>query len=248
MTLSSTPTSPRLIGLDLARTLALIGMAIYHLTWDLTFFGYVAWETLALPEWRIFARLVAGSFLFLAGVSLYLAHSRGVRRAAYLRRLGMIVLAALGITLVTFVAMRPSFIFFGILHSIAAASVIGLLFLRAPVAVTLLVAAIAFAAPMVARHAIFDAPWLLWVGLSQQVPPSNDYEPVLPWIAPFLIGMALCKVALSRGLIARWATWAPGRWAAILAVAGRHSLAIYLIHQPVLFALVWAMSQIAAPS
>jgi uncharacterized membrane protein len=80
------------------------------------------------------------------------------------------------------------------------------------------------------------------------VPPSNDYEPVLPWIAPFLIGMALCKVALSRGLIARWATWAPGRWAAILAVPGRHSLAIYLIHQPVLFALVWAMSQIAAPS
>ncbi|MCF3639769.1 heparan-alpha-glucosaminide N-acetyltransferase domain-containing protein, partial [Rhizobium sp. TRM95111] len=144
-------------------------------------------------------------------------------------------------------AFPDSFIFFGILHSIAAASLVGLLLLRLPAALWVVLAIAAFALPHVARSAAFDHPALWWVGLSQTIPRSNDYVPLLPWLGPFLLGMAA-----ARFLAGRLATFdgavmpaRPSRWKNLLAAAGRHSLAIYLLHQPLLIAIVFLASQIA---
>lgn len=59
----------RIALLDALRGLALVAMAVYHFVWDLEFFGYVAAGTAGTGGWRMFARLIASSFLFLAGYS-----------------------------------------------------------------------------------------------------------------------------------------------------------------------------------
>lgn len=236
---------PRIPLIDQARGVALIAMAVYHFTWDLGFFGYIEPETATTGGWRLFARLIAGSFLFLVGFSLVLGHQQGFRPRPFFLRLGKIALAAGAITLATWFAFPQTFIFFGILHAIAAASLVGLLFLRLPVVVTLAAAAAAVAAPLYLRAPVFDHPALWWVGLSVEVPRSNDYVPFLPWIAPVLLGIALARLFVASALPERLAGFGnivKSRWKSLLEAAGRHSLAIYLVHQPVLIALVYGVS------
>ena len=138
---------PRIELVDLARGTALAAMAVYHFTWDLEFFSYVDAGTTAIGGWKVFARCIASSFLFLVGVSLFLAHGDGVRWPGFGRRLAMIGGAAAAISLATWIAVPKTFIFFGILHQIALASLLGLPFLRLPWAVNLLAAAGVVAAP-----------------------------------------------------------------------------------------------------
>lgn len=222
---------PRILALDLARSLALVCMAIFHFTFDLEMFGYLPWGTTSQGFWYYFARMIAGSFLFLAGVGLVLAHGRRIRWRAFAKRFAMVAGAALLVTMGTYYYNRSGFVLFGILHCIALCSVIGLIFLRAPRVVTIAVAAGCFVLPWVYQDAAFNAPWLLWLGLSVEKPFMMDYVPVLPWVAPFLAGMAV-RVP--------WPQVAASRLTRILAFPGRHSLIVYLIHQPILIGLIWA--------
>jgi uncharacterized membrane protein len=238
---------PRIDALDMARGAALVAMAVYHFTWDLEFFGYVEPGLTAVGGWKLFARCIAASFLFLAGVSLFLAHGDGIRWPGFLRRLAMVGGAALAISVATYVAMPDAFIFFGILHQIALAGVLGLAFLRLPAALTLIVAAAIFAAPFYLRAAPFDHPALWWVGLSTHSLRSNDYVPLFPWFAAVLAGIATARLAVSSGVAVRLATWRPAGWSRPLIFGGRHSLAVYLIHQPVLIGCVWLAAQIFPP-
>ena len=241
---AATAASPAPVGripaVDVARSAALLGMAIFHLAFDLEMFGLIAPGTVGSGLWPAFARLVAGSFLFLAGVSLWLAHGHGIRWRGYLRRLAVLVLAAACVSAATYAVMPASFVHFGILHSIAAASVIGLAVLRLPVFALLALAGAVVVAPDILRSDAFNHPALWWTGLSTAPRPSVDFEPVLPWAAPFLAGLAVAKAAEANGVWARLAGRPLGP--AWLGWPGRHSLLVYLVHQPVLIALVWAAS------
>jgi len=240
---------PRLTRIDIARGVALIAMAIYHFGWDLEFFGYIAPATTAHGGWKLFARCIASSFLFLVGFSLVLAHGRAIRWEAMGKRLLQIGAAAAAISAVTYYMSPDNFIFFGILHQIALASVLGLLFLRLPPVVTLIVAAFVITAPFYAQSDIFNQMWLAWIGLSTVPPRSNDYVPLFPWFGAVLIGIAAARIfkrfnwlpILSGGI-------KPALLQKPLTFIGRHSLAFYLIHQPVLIALVYLFSQIVPPA
>ncbi len=233
-------TAPRIHALDLARTLALAAMVVFHFTFDLMLFGHAPPGTVFMGFWPWFARGIAASFLFLAGVSLWLAHGRAIRWRAFMRRFAVVAGAAALVTVATYFAMGEQFIRWGILHAIAACSLIGLAFLRAPAALTLAVAAAVFAAPHLGRFALFDAPWWLWLGLSQTIPPMMDYEPLLPWLCPLLLGIASARLIDRAGGWEVLRRWQPGPLGRALAWPGKHSLAIYLIHQPLLFGAVYA--------
>jgi uncharacterized membrane protein len=224
----------RILWLDTARTIAVIGMVIYHFTFDLGMFGFIDANTPVTGFWAVFARSIAGSFLALAGFSLYLAHHRGVNWRDFGRRVGVLVSCAALITVATYYAMPQQFIFFGILHSIALASLLGLAFLRLPWAVTLLLAVMILAVPQMYRDMAFDVPWLLWVGLAPGFPQTMDYEPMFPWFGAFLLGMAAAQYMLSRGPLTR-RLGSP--LMARITWPGRHSLVIYLVHQPVIIGL-----------
>jgi uncharacterized membrane protein len=238
----------RIDAIDIARGLALVAMAIYHFTWDLEFFGYVPASMTAVGGWKLFARCIASSFLFLVGVSLFLGHAKGIRWSGFLRRLAMVAGAALAISVVTYLAVPEGFIFFGILHQIALASVLGLAFLRLPAVVTLLAAAAVIAAPHYLRSDFFNDSWWWWTGLSENRPRSNDYVPIFPWFAAVLTGIAAARIAERTGIVAKLATLRAPRWTWPLTFGGRHSLAVYLIHQPVLIACIWLFAQIFPPT
>ncbi|HHZ07571.1 MAG TPA: DUF1624 domain-containing protein [Rhizobiales bacterium] len=238
------PPSRRIEAIDLARGAALVAMAVYHFTWDLEFFGYAEAGLTAHGGWKIFARSIASSFLFLAGVSLFLAHGETFRRAAFVKRLAQVAGAAAAISAVTWFAVPSGFIFFGILHQIALASILGLAFLRLPWPVTLAAAAVFVAGPHFLRSEVFDHAVWWWLGLSSANPRSNDYVPLFPWFGAVLAGIAAARLARATGLLDRLARISFGRWSLALRLAGRHSLAVYLVHQPVLIACVWAFAQI----
>lgn len=237
------PPPRRIEAIDLARGVALVAMAIYHFAWDLEFFGYAEAGLTGHGGWKIFARSIASSFLFLAGVSLFLAHAEAFRRISFAKRFVQVAGAAAAISAATYFAVPNGFIFFGILHQIALASLLGLAFLRLPWPATLAVAAAVVAAPHYLRSPFFDHPAWWWVGLSSVNPRSNDYVPLFPWFGAVLTGIAAARLARGAGLLDRLARLPTGAWSQPLRFAGRHSLAVYLIHQPVLIACVWTFAQ-----
>jgi len=242
--IQDTPKPSRIVAIDIVRGIALIAMASYHFTWDLENFGYTDPGLTAFGWWRIYARCIASTFLFLVGVSLFLAHGRQIRWPGFRKRFAMVAVAAIAISGVTYIATPDGFIFFGILHEIALASLLGLAFLRLPALLTAIVAALVIAAPFYLRSEFFDHQALWWVGLSASNPRSNDYVPLFPWFGAVLAGIAAAKFASTSGLSARLASLAPGRWSKPLVFIGRHSLAFYLIHQPLLFGAVWLFSHV----
>ncbi|MDF2374327.1 MAG: DUF1624 domain-containing protein [Rhizobiaceae bacterium] len=243
---------PRVAAIDVARGAALLAMAIYHFAWDLEFFGYVPAAMTAEGGWKLFARSIAGSFLFLVGVSLVLAHGKSIRWDVFAKRLAMVACAALAITAATLWFTPDNYIFFGILHSIVVSSLLGLFFLRVPPLLTLAIGlAIILSRPYLLNQ-MFNHDGLLWLGLSTVPAHSNDFVPLFPWFGPVLLGIATGKIGVQFALIDRLASLYRGAdiVGRSLSLAGRHSLAVYLIHQPMLIGTVYLASMIipAPPS
>ena len=239
----------RLPLIDAARGLAIAAMVVYHFSWDLRYFGYITANVTEDFGWRLFARLIAGSFLFIVGVSLVLASRSGFNRARYLRRLAVIAAAAAAITLATYFVFPDSFVFFGILHHIAAASVLGLAFVNAPILLVAAAAVASFMAPPLLSGPAFDSPALLWLGLASHLPRTNDFVPIFPWFGVVLAGISAARLVQRlrpQGL--SQASVLARRVPRQLVFAGRHSLVIYLLHQPFLFGLVFLAAQLAPPS
>lgn len=245
---------PRIGLLDTARGVALLAMATYHFTWDMEFMGYLPPGTAETGWLKLYARAIASTFLFIVGVSLVLANTPEIRWRRFWKRFGMIVAAALAISVVTRFVFPGEWIFFGILHCIAVLSLLGLVFLRLPLPVTIAATAAVTAAwvvdtwvaPNLLRSPIFNPRYLAWIGLAEMPQRSNDYVPIFPWAVPFLLGMTTALLALRTGLPARLAKLGTG--SSLPARAGRHSLAFYLIHQPVLFAVAYGLSVIIPPA
>lgn len=230
--------------IDAMRGAGIVAMVIYHLAWDLSYFGFIVVNVPADRGWTIFARLIAGSFLALVGVSLVLAHRSGIRPRPFLRRLAIISAAAVAVTLLTWYLFLTSFVFFGILHAIAVSSVLALPFLRVPLILVVATSAFAFAAPSLLASPVFNSPWLWWLGLMTFAPTSNDYVPIFPWFGVVLAGMAATRLWLRLPKLhgrLRWGA-APSRIAPLV-WTGRHSLVIYLLHQPVLFGSLFLVHQ-----
>ncbi len=98
----------------------------------------------------------------------------------------------------------------------------------------------AVAVGVVLKETGTDVPALLILGFDPG-DPGVDWYPLLPWIGATLVGVAAGSVLYPGGERAPWLRLlersAPP---AILGAPGRHSLPIYLIHQPVLIALTAA--------
>ncbi len=243
---AATSPAPRLPLIDAARGIAVAAMVVYHFCWDLRYFGFITAEVDSALCWRIFAHAIAGAFLVIVGVSLVLATRNGINWRRYFRRLGLVVASAAAITVATWFTFPDAFIFFGILHEIAVASVLGLAFINAPVALTIAAAVFCFAAPHFLSAPLFDDWALLWIGLSTALPRTNDFVPVFPWFGAVLAGIAAAKLWPRLGP-ERLAPWRMTRVPPTLLFVGRHSLLVYLLHQPILFGLTDLAARIYPP-
>ena len=235
----------RVVAIDLARGVALLAMFVYHLAFDLRLFGFVDWDVAGDPLWRGFAISIASTFLFLSGASLVLAHGEGIRWHAFRRRFAIVAGSAALVTAATLVAMPLAPVWFGILHAVALFGLLGLAFLRLPVPAVVGTAGIVLALPFLWRSSVFDGLGFVWLGLAEDVPPMVDHEPLFPWFAATLLGIAAARVALARSRPAEWVGPPRGRAGRTLAFMGRNSLPIYLVHQPVFFAILMPIAWVA---
>lgn len=233
--------SQRLQSVDALRGLAIALMIAYHFCYDLTYFGFARFDFFNDPFWLHSRTFILSLFLLVAGISLSLATRDGVRPRPYLKRLGIIAGCAALISVTSYLMFGPRWIFFGVLHFIAVASVLGLAFVRRP-RTALLCGIVLIALDRVFAHPLFDQTALQWLGLMTHKPPTEDYVPLIPWFGAVLIGIALGHAFRPRTARPLHSDAAPAR---LLAIAGRHSLLIYMLHQPLLMALLWAAKNLA---
>ena len=239
----------RWIPLDLGRGAAVLAMVAYHTAWDLSALRLIATEVTDHLGWSLFARAIAASFLVVSGMALALAHPEASRLGAFARRFAMIAAAAALVTAATFFAFPTSWIFFGILHNIALSSVIALPFLRLPWPATAGAALLVWLAPLMVTWlgtpAFLETPLLAFLGFGSRLPLTNDFVTVFPWTGFLLAGTAFARAIGPRpGLGARTARPLPRAVARI----GRHSLAIYLLHQPLIYGALFGLVQLAGTS
>lgn len=220
---------------DVVRGVAIVAVVLYHLVWDLGHFGVTEhWARTA--SGRMTGHVIAGTFLFLTGVSLALAHRHSVDLRTFGRRLLKLLAAAYAITAVSLVLAPQFVVTFGILQNIALTSVLLLPFLRTSRLVAIGAALISAALPAIVSIESTSR-WVTWTGLTPTLSPSLDVQPLLPMFALSLLGLVLTRTLLGReSLRDRVASWRPrDPVSAASQTLGRHTLAVYLAHQPVLF-------------
>ncbi len=225
---------------DGVRGIAILLMFVYHFSWDLSYFGFSQADLFHDPFWLVFAWVIAGIFLFISGFAFTLAEHRGTAPGARIRRLALIGVCAGLVSLSTYAIDPRSFVFFGILHHIFLASLLLLLLRSLPSWLLALVGLLCVAAPHLFTPVIFANSWLLWVGLSPDPVNSVDYVPVIPWLALPLLGLITGRRVLREERLPALFNWQPehplGKSVRLL---GRHSLLVYVIHQPILFGALW---------
>lgn len=224
----------RLDIVDGARTVAIALMVVYHFCFDLRHFGVIAADFEHDPFWLGARGVIVTSFLLLVGISLALAAAAGVPAARFWRRIAVVAAAALGVSAVSVLLFPRTFIYFGVLHCIAVTSVLARPYAGKP-RVALVAGLVVIAAGTLLSHPAFDAKALSPIGFAPHKPPTEDYVPLFPWAGVVLLGIATGH-ALATPRLRKLSTalHVPG-W---LAWPGRHSLLLYLAHQPLFFAIL----------
>ncbi len=224
----------RITVVDAARGFAVILMVAYHFCFDLNYFGILHQDMNHDRFWLVSRALIVSLFLLLVGISLVLAS--GTEPLHFWKRQARLLAAALIVTFGSWLMFPKSYIYFGILHFIFVASLIGRPFLNFPqpaLASGLFVIASGF----YYSNPFFDPPFMNWIGLMTYKPYTEDYVPLFPWMGVVLIGIFTGKLLFERVRPA----WVFGDFPSmkIPCRIGRHSLAIYLLHQPILIGIFY---------
>jgi uncharacterized membrane protein len=216
-------------------------MVGYHLTYDLdTFGGYDIESTSGF--WAYFADATASAFLFLVGISLAISYSRAgegrgvfgkyVRRGLRIFAYGMalsIVFSVLGIGVVAF----------GILHLIGVSIILAYPLLRYRFANLILgVCVVATGWYLRAQSVSSESPFLLPLGVVPTELSMPDYRPLLPWFGVVLLGLFAGNVLYGGGKQPASVPRVAPPVVRPLLPLGRNSLLIYVVHQPILIALL----------
>lgn len=234
--------------LDLLRGVAILAMVVFHFAWDLYYFGYSSVDVTQVFGWVVFQKSILTSFLLLVGVGLVLGHGGGIRWPAFWRRWAFLVVAALLTTAGTYWMFPDYFVFFGVLHAIALFSLMALPFLRLRWWITALVGVAVISANFAWNDARFEDRWLAWIGFWPTSPPTSDVVPVFPWFGVVLLGVALMRLIMASSLrvgISAWRSDLPVEKG--VAWLGRWSLPFYLLHQPVIIGVLYAIMLIQPP-
>lgn len=241
----------RLWEIDALRGVAIVMMVIFHLMWDLWFFRILPGVVLYAGFWKYFQRTTAILFLLLVGVSLTVSYRRATGRAdgngqlwpkflgRGLRTFGWGMVISLGVWLA-----GVGNVHFGILHLIGVSISLAypLLTYRW---LNLALWAIFFVAGGWLQTVRVEFPWLVWLGLQPVRYAPNDYFPLIPWFGVVLLGVFLGNTFYGQqGRLVPLPDWPAAPPARLLQFLGRHSLTIYLIHQPLLVAILFALGLI----
>ena len=228
--------------LDLLRTVAVVGMILYHAAYDLaSFYGYPF--DMMHGGWLILERTVAVTFLALVGISFAISYNRTSKEKVWHKfiKRGLIVLACgYLVSIATYIVDPATYVRFGVLHLIGVSIFLLPFFIRFK-RWNLLIAVAIIAAEQWSSMTILDTPWLLPLGFMPHFFETVDYFPLLPWFSVILIGVLIGQTFYVQHL--SWRTRLPQRKArsqkleAALVLPSRFALPIYLLHQPIIMGI-----------
>lgn len=231
-------TKQRIWELDALRGLCILGMVVFHLIYDMTeLYALVDWQ---MPPFLATVELLGGGvFLVLSGLCVTLG-SRSVRRGAIVFGCGMLCTLVTGLMYKLGMAGDAVVIRFGVLHCLGLCMLLWPLFKKLPLwALAVLAGVIVAVGCWIDWSDLYvQTSWLFPLGLITRSFQSGDFYPLLPCLGWFLLG-----AVLGQTLYRQKQTLLPKVNAKVfplrlLQFCGRHSLWIYLAHQPVLAGLL----------
>ena len=222
----NTGMNKRYFELDLLRGCAVVLMVLFHFGYDLALFGYTSYQTTVDMEWIVFRGVILSMFLLGVGMSSYLAYSQGISWKKIGIRSGKLAAVSVVISLGSYFVFPQQWIYFGVIHFIMLASLVSLLFLKTPN--VSLVLGIGIIVSYLLGYFHFD-PVLAYSVEHLSIPRYTvDVVSFTPWFGVVLIGIFVMHNNFFGLRIKE------SKSRTRLAFLGRHSLLIYLLHQPIL--------------
>ncbi len=227
----------RIHALDLLRGVLILGMIVDHILYDLTTYLGILPGVMSHPVRLAFHFFGAYLFVMLSGASSSIARSN-------LKR-GLILMAfALAITLVTWISNHDAFIVFGILHCLAACTILYALgrrfFDRIPTPLAPILWIVLTGVTKYLTETITPASGYFWIfGFRNAQFVSLDYYPMLPWFFVYLLGTWAGPYIFGHKL----PDWFYRLRCGFLEKVGRYSLWIYVLHQPVVLFIVLVLKE-----
>jgi uncharacterized membrane protein len=219
----------RYVQLDFTRGVAIVLMVIFHFSFDLNNFHFINTDIYHGVFWQYFRFLILTIFLLCVGISLSITHKKQINIKKVFKRFFILLLLASFVSIASFITFANTWIYFGVLHFIAISSILALIFLRLTwlnlfLGVTIIAL---FFLDIINMH------WLYNILQSPLHLPkyTEDLVPLFPWFGIILIGLFIGKKELY--LFPLKESYITQK----IAYLGKHSLLIYMAHQPLLFGL-----------
>jgi uncharacterized membrane protein len=225
-------TPDRIWEIDFLRGIAIILMIMFHLVVDITeFYGYHL--NYLSGFWYYEGKVAAILFILLAGTSTVFSKNN--------TRRGLIVLGwGLMLTVITYLFESTTYIRFGILHFLGCCLLLYRFIYSLDNRWIIILAFLTIALEDIAAKISVTSEWLTPLGITPAIFISLDYYPLIPWASVFLLG-----VLMGRALYVQPRSVLPMMPRTnVITYLGRHSLFIYLLHQPILLASLYFMSLI----
>jgi uncharacterized membrane protein len=233
--------SKRLWEIDTFRGIAIIMMIVYHIIFDFNYFGIYK-INIYFPPLRVFLYSIGTIFLLIVGISLHLSFLKNQMKLKYLKRGLMIFFIGILITIVTWFYPHDGFIVFGVLHCIGLSIILSYPFLKLYY-LNLVFGLILVSIGIFLTQFSFDFNYILFLGFRPDGFYTLDYFPILPWFGVVLIGIFIGKLFYKKDQINTKSSYLSEKFIIKkLAFLGRHSLIIYLIHQPILIAIILTLN------
>ena len=237
--------------LDALRGLAIVWMTFYHFCFDLNYFGWIRQDFYHDPQWTWQRSAIVSLFLFCAGAGQAVALHQGQTWPRFWKRWAQVVACALLVSVASYLMYPKTFIYFGVLHGIAAMLIIVRLTAHWGAWLWPL-GALAVASKFIAAYAVSASANLQFLnergfnilGWISKLPVTEDYVPIFPWL-----GVMWWGVAAAQWLLANRRDVIAGRIAPslrALAWLGIWSLTWYMLHQPIMIGAMNLLKRLTA--
>jgi uncharacterized membrane protein len=220
---------------DLLRSIAIILMLVFHFLYDLNFLNLADFDIAGGQYWIIFRGVIVSFFLIAMGASLTLAYPGKIIWKNFFNRQFTLALRALVISLITYVVIKENWVFFGIIHFIFVASILAIGFRHSPIKSLFIFIAII----SVYYFELLHKRWPFNFIEALLPHKTNDFVALFPWLALPFLGIYLANLICLNNEQAK-SIKLPG----LLTWISKHSLLIYLLHQPVFFILLYVFIEI----
>lgn len=232
----------RLNLIDEIRGFLIICMVVYHALYSISYCFYSPVFNDMFSFFSPVQPVFAAMFIFISGFCCVLSRSN------FIRGFKLFIIALL-ITLVTAVFLPEQIIVFGILHMLSISmmlyDVLKPIILKIPEVIGIILCVFFFVltfnismgkiGPFLLPRGVYKINWLFPIGICGYKFYSADYFSLFPWMFIFFLGSFIGLIGIKNGFFKCMYK----KRCKILSIIGKHTLLIYIAHQPIIYVIIW---------